>query len=226
MINMSNNSLASTNIEQEKELLCLIIWLDATAQAIGDLLSGFGPARAWIDKHRDELERGLLKKEWDDRITELDNARKEIISYTAKALDYTGRVAGAVPTDHPKDAIDLLVEVKLRAELFSYPGFLGWELIDNQRLILENEMADAEQRLEHMAEVMKVLPVKHSKSNSDEYRSAQWFTINTNIPVARLRQATSTKRKAKHVKTKQIDGVICYSVEDVKQWWPQDITKP
>jgi len=156
---VSNQSLASTNIDQEKELPCLILWLDATAQAIGVLLSGFGPARAWIDKHRNELERGLLKKEWDDRVAELDNERKEIISNTAKALDYAGRVAGIVPTDHPKDAIDLLVEVKRRAESFSYPGLLGWELLDNPKLILENEMADAEERLEHMADVLRVLPV-------------------------------------------------------------------
>lgn len=42
---------------------------------------------------------------------------------------------------------------------------------------------------------------------------------------ARLRQATSPKRKGKRVRAKTIDRVKCYCVEDVLRWWPDALTK-
>lgn len=178
---MSNHALASTNIDQEKELSCLILWLDATAQVIGDFLSGFGPARAWIDKHRDELERGKLTTEWHDRVAEFDNGRKEIIAKADKALDYAGRVVGIVPTDHPNEAIDLLVEIKLRAESFSYLGFLRWESLDDHKFTFENDMPDAEKRLEHVIAALRVLSV----IPKDATRPAEWSAPMSKTEIAR-----------------------------------------
>lgn len=171
---MSNHAPASTNIDQEKELSCLILWLEATAQVIGDLLSGFGPARAWIDKHRDELARGKLTKEWHDRVAEFDNGRTEIIATADKALYYAGRVVGIVPSDYPKEAIDLLAKIQLRAESFSYLGVL-WESLDDYKFTFENEMPDDVQRLEHLVKALRVLrvtPKEEKKQQRDTVRRA------------------------------------------------------
>ncbi len=54
----------------------------------------------------------------------------------------------------------------------------------------------------------------------DEYRPAAWFK---NKIAARLRMAASPKRKSKRVATREIDGVRCYRVLDVRQWWPKDV---
>lgn len=172
MIAMSNHAPASTNIDQEKDLPCHILWLDATAQVIGDCLSGFGPARAWIDKHRDELEKGKLKKEWHDRVAEFDNGRTEIIATADKALDYAGRVIGIVPSDYPKEAIDLLVEIKLRAESFSYLGVL-WESFDGFTFAFENAMPDFEQRLEHLVKALRVLRVPPKEAKEQQCNTAR-----------------------------------------------------
>ena len=62
------------------------------------------------------------------------------------------------------------------------------------------------------------------RSAADEdYRSGQWFAANTDIPASRLRHAASKERKNKRVRTKAMDGVICYSVADVQRWWSGDI---
>lgn len=58
------------------------------------------------------------------------------------------------------------------------------------------------------------------------YESAQWFALNTNVPTSRLRHAASPKRKTKRVRSKDIDGVVCYSVADVQRWWSGDMRKP
>ena len=178
---MSNHAPASTNIDQEKDLPCLILWLDATAQVIGDCLSGFGPARAWIDKHRDELGKGKFADEWHDRVAEFDKGWKEIIANADKALGYAGRVVSIVPTDYPKEAIDLLVEIKLRAELFSDLGFLSWESLDDHKFTFENEMTDAEQRLEHVIAALKVLSV----IPKDATRPAEWSAPMSKTEIAR-----------------------------------------
>lgn len=54
------------------------------------------------------------------------------------------------------------------------------------------------------------------------YRPAAWF--NGKI-AARLRQAAQAERRTKRVRTKVIDGVKCYLVADVAQWWPEVIPK-
>lgn len=56
-----------------------------------------------------------------------------------------------------------------------------------------------------------------------DFRSGQWFTLNTRIRTGRLRQAANPKRKTKRVQTKTIDGVKCYSVSDARRWWPSDM---
>jgi hypothetical protein len=52
------------------------------------------------------------------------------------------------------------------------------------------------------------------------FRPATWFPKGL---AARLRQAASKKRKGKRVATQKIDGVVCYSVEDARRWWPNDV---
>lgn len=59
----------------------------------------------------------------------------------------------------------------------------------------------------------------------EEYQSAQWFSLNTKIPPARLRQAANPDRKTKHVRKQIIDGVECYSVDDARYWWPSDMKR-
>lgn len=58
--------------------------------------------------------------------------------------------------------------------------------------------------------------------NNGEYRPATWFRKGM---ADRLRQAASRKRKTKRVATRMIDGVVCYSVADARQWWPDDVPK-
>jgi hypothetical protein len=38
--------------------------------------------------------------------------------------------------------------------------------------------------------------------------------------------AAQPKRKSKRVRTREVDGVKLYSVDDVRRWWPTDITDP
>jgi hypothetical protein len=54
----------------------------------------------------------------------------------------------------------------------------------------------------------------------DEYRPATWFRKGM---AARLRMAARPTRKTKRVRTKTIDGVVCYSVADARMWWPHDV---
>ncbi len=65
----------------------------------------------------------------------------------------------------------------------------------------------------------------HTLSNRNydtDYRPASAFKKGM---APRLRQAASRNRKSKRVKTRQIDGVVCYSVADVRQWWPSEAPK-
>ncbi|MDZ4686821.1 MAG: hypothetical protein SH850_17245 [Planctomycetaceae bacterium] len=50
-----------------------------------------------------------------------------------------------------------------------------------------------------------------------DYRPATWFKKGL---AARLRMAARIDRKSKHVRTRTIDGVRCYSVADARRWWP------
>ena len=59
--------------------------------------------------------------------------------------------------------------------------------------------------------------------NTEDYREARWFSENTKVPPARLRQAALSGRKAKRVRKKTIDGVVKYSVPDVRRHWPSDM---
>jgi hypothetical protein len=56
--------------------------------------------------------------------------------------------------------------------------------------------------------------------DDDEYRAARWFTGKI---APRLRQAAKPSRKSKRVRTQTIDGVVCYSVTDVRRWWPEAV---
>lgn len=63
---------------------------------------------------------------------------------------------------------------------------------------------------------------KRISDDNAEYRPASWFS--KSMP-SRLRQAASKNRKSKRVATRKIDGVVCYSVADVRRWWPRDVPK-
>ena len=66
-----------------------------------------------------------------------------------------------------------------------------------------------------------------SRADADEnFKTGQWFTLNTKISTSRLRHAASPKRKGKRVRKKTIDGVECYSVSDARRWWPFDMHRP
>lgn len=64
-----------------------------------------------------------------------------------------------------------------------------------------------------------------ARPTDGEFESGQWFTLNTNIPLPRLRQAAKPTRKTKRVRTKRIDGVVCYQLADVRKWWSRDMSK-
>ena len=53
---------------------------------------------------------------------------------------------------------------------------------------------------------------------SEVYRPATFFRMNG---VARLRKAAAKGRKSKRVRSRNIDGVVCYCVSDVDRWWPE-----
>ncbi len=63
------------------------------------------------------------------------------------------------------------------------------------------------------------------RADGGDYQPAKWFSLNTKIPPARLRQATSPKRQSMHVRTEMIDNAVCYSVVDAQRWWPSDMRK-
>mgnify|MGYP007037745002 CR=1 FL=1 len=55
-----------------------------------------------------------------------------------------------------------------------------------------------------------------------EFHPASWFRKGM---AARLRMAARPNRKSKRVRSRVIDGVVCYSVEDARRWWPKDVPK-
>ena len=59
--------------------------------------------------------------------------------------------------------------------------------------------------------------------DQDVYRPASWF--GNKKMSGRLRMAAGKDRKTMRVRTKEIDGVVCYCVADARQWWPSDIPK-
>jgi hypothetical protein len=69
---------------------------------------------------------------------------------------------------------------------------------------------------------VSVSPDLLAKADDGEYRPATWFRKGM---ANRLRQAASKQRKTKRVATRTIDGVVCYSVADVRRWWPSDVPK-
>lgn len=63
---------------------------------------------------------------------------------------------------------------------------------------------------------------KLSAQDNGEYRPATWFPKGM---APRLRVAAAKNRKTKRVAKRKIDGVVCYSVADVRRWWPADVPK-
>jgi hypothetical protein len=62
----------------------------------------------------------------------------------------------------------------------------------------------------------------NSTQSENGYRPATWFPKGM---AARLRMAAQESRKTKRVATLLIDGVMCYSIEDARRWWPRDVPK-
>jgi hypothetical protein len=61
-----------------------------------------------------------------------------------------------------------------------------------------------------------------AQSEEPEFQPAAYFVKGA---AARLRKAAAKTRKTKRVATRIIDGVVCYSVADVRRWWPELIPK-
>ena len=57
----------------------------------------------------------------------------------------------------------------------------------------------------------------------EDFKPAVWFTKNTDVPAERLRKAAA--RTTKRVRSRTDDGVVVYSVEDARQWWPKDMPR-
>lgn len=73
----------------------------------------------------------------------------------------------------------------------------------------------------YLERVKRDTPMRVIK-DSDEYRPARWFRKGT---ADRLRQAAAKSRKTKRVRSKKVDGVVCYCVADVRRWWPDALPK-
>lgn len=72
----------------------------------------------------------------------------------------------------------------------------------------------------------RILWAAEAKSVDDtDFRPAQWFTQNTRVKPATLRQAARPDRISKRVRSMVIDGVKCYSLLDARRWWPHDMSK-
>ena len=63
------------------------------------------------------------------------------------------------------------------------------------------------------------------ESEHDDYRPADWYTQNTDIPPARLRKAGRAERKHKQVRVRQIDGRPHYHAGDAERWWESEFQK-
>lgn len=72
------------------------------------------------------------------------------------------------------------------------------------------------------AALTAVPPGSEQPHETGEYQPASWFPKEM---AARLRMAARKDRKTKRVATKQIDGVVFYSVADARRWWPKDTPK-
>jgi len=70
--------------------------------------------------------------------------------------------------------------------------------------------------------VDELTPAVAVPPDGSRYRPATWFG---KTMAARLRMAARKKRKGKRVATIIIDGVVCYSVEDARRWWANDVPK-
>lgn len=84
---------------------------------------------------------------------------------------------------------------------------------------------DVANRLRTMADAERVNGEDSPDADDADYRPGSWFAEYTSIPAARLRMASSEKRRGKRVRAKFIDGVKCYSIVDARRWWP-DSMKP
>lgn len=62
-------------------------------------------------------------------------------------------------------------------------------------------------------------------SAAADFESAAWFTRKTRVPARRLREAAAKRRKTKRVRSKVVDGVVCYCVADASRWWPDDMPR-
>lgn len=62
-----------------------------------------------------------------------------------------------------------------------------------------------------------------SVPNDADFRPAAWFSANTHVPPARLRQAVLPSRRTKKVRCDRNGGIPRYSAADARMWWPQDM---
>lgn len=72
---------------------------------------------------------------------------------------------------------------------------------------------------------LKELEIGSKALLDKHFKSGKWFNQNTNIPSARLRQASRKDRKTMRVRKKVIDKLTCYSVADAERNWPGDMKK-
>jgi hypothetical protein len=110
---------------------------------------------------------------------------------------------------------------KLKLALLDEREAVEQNLIKTQREI-EAKVAALKQSAREGEEAKAKLKELQAANGGGDFRPATWFPKGL---AARLRQAASKNRKGKRVATQKIDGVVCYSVEDARRWWPNDVPK-
>lgn len=108
------------------------------------------------------------------------------------------------------------------------------DLREKDRERIENALRDVEIDLAGHPSTGVELPTRavteyggfrSSETGGDDadFRPASWFAQATKIKPSRLRTAANPKRKSKRVRTRIIDGVVCYSMSDARLWWSNDM---
>ncbi len=126
-----------------------------------------------------------------------------------------------VQESESRKAIEAAKDAEVERVLRDKGEELEQKIIKSQRDLYATVSALKQSAREGEEAKAKLKELQAAKEGGD-FRPATWFPKGL---AARLRQAASKNRKGKRVATQKIDGVVCYSVEDARRWWPNDVPK-
>ncbi len=138
----------------------------------------------------------------------------------AKATQVARDVARRLRNDHQQDRV-------VFAEFISERKAIAHEVEEKIRVNQERgvrgdpELCALAARLALQSMIAPILePI--GEAHPGEFWPASAFPKGM---AARLRMAARKNRKTKRVASRVVDGVVCYSVEDARRWWPKEMSQ-